>query len=73
MRTTVTLDEKLIREVMKNSTARTKTAAVAQALQEHLRRLKLEKLRSLLGHVDIDADWETLRDSELEESERDRG
>ena len=49
MRTTVTLDENLMREPVKLSDAKTKTAAVAFAVQEQIRRAKLKKLASLLG------------------------
>ena len=54
MRTTVTLDEKLVRELVKFSGAKTKTAAVALAVKEHIRRAKLKKLSGLLGTVDVD-------------------
>ena len=54
MRTTVTLDEKLVRELVKFSDAKTKTAAVALAVKEQIRRAKLKKLAGLLGTVDID-------------------
>ena len=54
MRTTVTLDENLVRELVKFSGAKTKTAAVALAVKEQIRRAKLKKLAGLLGTVDID-------------------
>ena len=54
MRTTVTLDEKLVRELVKFSRAKTKTAAVALAVKEQIRRAKLKKLAGLLGTVDVD-------------------
>lgn len=54
MRTTVTLDEKLVRELVKFSGAKTKTAAVALAVKGQIRRAKLKKLAGLLGTVDID-------------------
>jgi hypothetical protein len=54
MRTTVTLDEDMVRELVKLSGAKTKTAAVALAVKEHLRRAKLKKLADLLGTVDVD-------------------
>ena len=54
MRTTVTLDENLVRELVKFSDAKTKTAAVALAVKEQIRRAKLKKLANLLGTVDID-------------------
>ena len=54
MRTTVTLDETLVKELVKFSNAKTKTAAVALAVKEQIRRAKLKKLAALLGTVDVD-------------------
>ena len=54
MRTTVTLDENLVQELVKLSHAKTKTAAVAFAVREQIRRAKLKKLASLLGTVTVD-------------------
>ena len=54
MRTTITLDENLVRELVSLSEAKTKTAAVAFAVQEQIRRAKLKKLASLLGTVTVD-------------------
>ena len=54
MRTTVTLDENLVRELVKFSGAKTKTAAVALAVKEQVRRAKLKKLAGLLGTIDVD-------------------
>ena len=54
MRTTVTLDENLVSELVKFSNAKTKTAAVALAVKEQIRRAKLKKLAGLLGTIDVD-------------------
>jgi len=54
MRTTVTLDENIVRELMRFSGSKTKTAAVALAVKEQLRRVKLKKLVGLLGTVNLD-------------------
>jgi Arc/MetJ family transcription regulator len=54
MRTTVTLDENLVRELVKFSNTKTKTAAVALAVKEQIRRAKLKKLAGFLGTVDVD-------------------
>lgn len=54
MRTTVTLDENLVRELMNFSDTKTKTAAVALAVKDQIRRTKLKQLASLLGTVDVD-------------------
>ncbi len=54
MRTTVTLDENLIGELLNLTHAKTKTGAVALAVKEYIRRAKLKKLAGLLGTVDVD-------------------
>jgi hypothetical protein len=54
MRTTVTLDEKLVKELVEFTDAKTKTAAVAIAVNEQIRRAKLKKLAGLLGTVAVD-------------------
>ena len=54
MRTTITLDEKLVSELVKLSGAKTKTAAVASAVRDQIRRVKLKKLSELLGSIDFD-------------------
>ena len=47
MRTTLNLDEELVRELMKVPEAKTKTAAIHQAMSEAIRRRKLDQLKSL--------------------------
>ena len=54
MRTTVTLDAKLVKELVEFTDAKTKTAAVAIAVKEQIRRAKLKKLADFLGTVAID-------------------
>ncbi len=54
MRTTVTLNEKLVKELVKFTKAKTKTAAVAIAVKEQIRRAKLKKLADFLGTIVID-------------------
>ena len=63
MRTTVTIDEKLVRELMELSHAKNKTSAVASAVSEQIRRTKLKKLADLLGKIDVDIEA-------IEESDR---
>jgi len=63
MRTTVTLDEKMVMELMQLSHAKNKTAAVALAVKEQIRRTKLKMLADLLGSIDVD-------EKEIEKSDR---
>jgi hypothetical protein len=54
MITTVTLDESLVNELMSYFKAKTKTAAVAQAVKEQIRRAKLKRLANQLGSIAVD-------------------
>jgi hypothetical protein len=63
MRTTVTLNEKIVMELMELSNAKNKTAAVASAVKEQIRRTKLKMLADLLGSIDVD-------EKEIEKSDR---
>jgi Arc/MetJ family transcription regulator len=68
MRTTVTLDEKLVSELVKVTNVKTKTSAVTLAVKEHIRRAKLKKLAGLLGTIDVDE--ETMKESNQADIDR---
>ena len=61
MRTTINIDDEVLKFVMKETGATTRTAAVRQALDDFVRRKKIEKLIALKGKVKFDVDWKTLR------------
>ena len=54
MRTTLDLNEKLIRELMDVTAAKTKTDAIHQAASELIRRKKMDQLKSLSGKIRLD-------------------
>ncbi len=61
MRTTLNLDDEILRTVQEATGARTKTQAVHEVLKDYLRRKKIEKLIELQGKVRFSADARTLR------------
>ncbi|MBK9306484.1 MAG: type II toxin-antitoxin system VapB family antitoxin [Nitrospira sp.] len=65
MRTTLDLDEKLIRQLMDVTAAKTKTDAIHLAAEELIRRKKLDQLKSLSGTIHLDLDWKRLEKAEL--------
>ena len=65
MRTTLDLNEKLIRKLMDVTSAKTKTDAIHQAASELIRRKKLDELKSLSGKIHLDLDWKTLEQTEI--------
>jgi len=61
MRTTLDLPESLINEAMKSSHQKTKTAVIITALNDLIRKNKLQQLRAFRGKVDINLDLNQLR------------
>jgi len=61
MRTTLELPDRLIQDAMKASHQRTKTAVIISALQELVRKSRLQELRDFKGRVDLDIDLDALR------------
>ena len=61
MRTTLDLPDKLVHDAMKASHQRTKTAVIITALQELVRKSRLQGIRDFKGRVDLDIDLDALR------------
>lgn len=61
MRTTLNIDDDILRTVQEETGARTKTAAVHAALEDYVRRKKIEKLIQLQGRIRFSTDAKTLR------------
>jgi hypothetical protein len=70
VRTTLDLDQVLVKELMAVTKAKTKTAAIHLAISEFLRRKKIEKLLTLEGKIRLDLDWRELEELELKDQER---
>jgi Arc/MetJ family transcription regulator len=67
LRTTVTIPDEVLEDLMRFSGAKTRTAAVNHAVVEWVRRQKIEELRALRGKVEFDGPLEDLRRAEIEE------
>ena len=61
MRTTINIDNEIMRLVMQETKAETKTEAVRRALEDFVRRRNAETIIALKGKVKFDVDWKTLR------------
>ena len=70
MRTTLDLDESLVKELMAVTGAKTKTEAIHLAIRELVRWRKLERLKGLSGKIRLDLDWRELEERELKDQER---
>lgn len=70
MRTTLDLDEGLVKELVRVTRAKTKTKAIHIAISEFLRRKRIEGLLALEGKLHLDLDWRELEERELKDQER---
>ena len=61
MRTTLDLPGPLINEALKVSHQKTKTAVIITALEDFLRKNRLQGLKRVRGKVDLDIDLDVLR------------
>ena len=61
MRATVTIEKNILDRLVKETKAKNKASAVKQAINEYLRRRKIDKIRSLKGKLEFDMDAGLLR------------
>ena len=68
MRTTLDIDPKLLEDVVKATGQQSKTKAVNTALEQYIRRAKIEDLRAMAGRFPLD----DTRDEQREADQRRR-
>lgn len=61
MRTTVTLDSKLLETLQRASQTKTKAKAVMMAIQDYLRRCQTAKIKTLKGKIKFDLSADEIR------------
>jgi Arc/MetJ family transcription regulator len=61
MRTTLTIDDALMREITKETGKKAPLEAIREALQAYVQQQKLKKVLALRGKVDIEDNWRELR------------
>jgi len=61
VRTTIDLPQRLVEEAMKVSHQRTKTAVIITALEDFVRKNRIQGLKKFKGRVDLDIDLNKLR------------
>lgn len=61
MRTTLDLPDVLVQDAMKASHQKTKTAVIITALQDLVRKSRLQELRRFKGRVKLDLDLDVVR------------
>jgi Arc/MetJ family transcription regulator len=66
MATNLDLDPELVEHARALGCHKTKKAAVTAALEEYVRKRRLEKFLSMLGTVEFDEDWDPLEERRLQ-------
>ena len=69
MRATLNIPDELLDDVQSLSGEKSKTRAIVIAMEDFVRRRRMESLISLQGKVAIDYDWETAEQEELRAAE----
>lgn len=67
MRATLSIPDHLIEDLVKETGAKTKTQAITQAIEDYLKKRRLEKLLSLQGKLDLEENWKEMEALEMEE------
>ncbi|MBI5417013.1 type II toxin-antitoxin system VapB family antitoxin [Candidatus Poribacteria bacterium] len=70
MRATLNIPDDLLLEVQKIAGEKSKTKAIIIAIQDFIKRKKLEKLLMLKGKIEIDYNWEKEEKMELNEQKK---
>ncbi len=65
MRTTLDIDEKLMERLVKATGEKSKSKAVAKAIEGYLRRKAIEELIAMAGKIDIEDVSEKQREADL--------
>ena len=61
MRTTITIDDNLMNQLMQTTGESSPAKALRQAVQDYVHQARLKKLLALRGQVAIDDNWRELR------------
>jgi Arc/MetJ family transcription regulator len=67
MRTTLNIDDSLLKELLKCTREKSKTKAITIAIKDYLKKKNLKKILSYQGDLDIENNWQQLEDEELKE------
>ncbi len=64
MRSTVTIEKIILDRLLKETKARTKAAAVKIAINEYLKRRKIEEIMAMKGKLEFDRNGEEIKGHE---------
>lgn len=64
MRTTLDVDPQTLNRVLAETGETSKSRAVQKVLEDYVRRIRQEKLKSMAGRLDLDDSWKVWRSTE---------
>ena len=70
MRTTIAIDEKLIEELMRIEGEVSRSEAIRRAIEDYLRRHRIEKFLDLANSNLVDLDWPKVKELEIRKVKR---
>lgn len=70
MRTTVTIQDKILDDLMRLTDARTRTEAVNRAIAEWVRVAKIREIKKLRGTLSFEDNLKNLRQREIKKSKK---
>lgn len=73
MRTTISIDEDLMAELMRAEPRVSRSEALRRAVKTHLQRKRLDSFMQLAGSRLVDLDWREMERVEMEDAARPQG
>ena len=70
MRTTIAIDEELIEELMRVEGEVSRSEAIRRAIEDYLKRRRIEKFMDLAGSGLVDMDWRAAKAAEVQKTTR---
>ncbi len=67
MRTTVVVDDALMKKILELTKEKNKSRLINRALQDYVQKLRIEQLKKLSGKINIEDNWQRLRELEKHE------
>ena len=67
MRTTLNIDDLLMKQLLEATHEKSKTRAIAIAIKDYLKKKRIKKILSYHGTVDIENNWQQLEKEEIME------
>ena len=68
MRTTLNLNENIIKELMNLMDTKNKSKAVNAALEAYVKEKRIQNLLNMQGKLHLEENWKSLRELEFDES-----